>query len=431
MPRPLGVDRATLAALGFDGKVGQTLVVPRQGHRGARRRRRRRRRRSTPTALRDAAAAFARAVPKHAALATSLARRRRRRRRRGGAGRRRGRAPRPLPLRRAEVATATAPAAVADAARPGRPSSARSSAGVAARRDHGRRRDARPRPRQLAAQPPHGHAASPSSATEVGEARAGRSRCSIAERLRELGCGGLLGVNAGSAEPPRMIKLTYRPKRRRRPAGHLALVGKGIMYDSGGISLKPSDPMHAAMKMDMSGAAAVLAAMSALRGARLPQRGDRLPDVHRQHAVGLGDEARRRAAHPRRQDRRDPQHRRRGPSRARRRARARRRGAARRHRRHRHADRRRAWSPSAPATPACSATTRRSSTRCVAPSEATDEPIVAAAAGDEALPQAARLRRRRHQERRRPVRRGDHRRRVPHRVRRRHAVGAPRHRRRR
>ncbi len=47
-------------------------------------------------------------------------------------------------------------------------------------------------------------------------------------------------------------------------AGHLALVGKGIMYDSGGISLKPSDPMHAAMKMDMSGAAAVLATMSAL-----------------------------------------------------------------------------------------------------------------------------------------------------------------------
>jgi leucyl aminopeptidase len=82
------------------------------------------------------------------------------------------------------------------------------------------------------------------------------------EALAALGCGGLLGVNAGSAEPPRMIKLTYRPA---RPTGHLAMVGKGVMYDSGGISLKPTDPMHAAMKMDMSGAAAVLSAMSALQ----------------------------------------------------------------------------------------------------------------------------------------------------------------------
>ena len=57
--------------------------------------------------------------------------------------------------------------------------------------------------------------------------------------LTELGCGGLLGVNQGSAEEPRMIKLTYRPTG--ESAGHLGLVGKGIMYDSGGISLKPSD----------------------------------------------------------------------------------------------------------------------------------------------------------------------------------------------
>ena len=88
--------------------------------------------------------------------------------------------------------------------------------------------------------------------------------------LRELGCGGLLGVNAGSAEPPQLVKLTYRPKRRKAAAARLALVGKGIMYDSGGISLKPSDAMHAAMKMDMSGAAAVLATMSALRAVGCP-----------------------------------------------------------------------------------------------------------------------------------------------------------------
>ena len=64
-----------------------------------------------------------------------------------------------------------------------------------------------------------------------------------------------------------MIKLTYRPGNASGSAGetaHLSLVGKGIMYDSGGINLKPTDDMHLAMKMDMSGAAAVLAAMSAL-----------------------------------------------------------------------------------------------------------------------------------------------------------------------
>jgi leucyl aminopeptidase len=59
-----------------------------------------------------------------------------------------------------------------------------------------------------------------------------------------------------------MVKLTYTP---RNPKAHIALVGKGVMYDSGGISLKPSNPMHALMKMDMSGAAAVLATMTALR----------------------------------------------------------------------------------------------------------------------------------------------------------------------
>ncbi len=83
------------------------------------------------------------------------------------------------------------------------------------------------------------------------------------EALIELGCGGLLGVNAGSAEPPRMIILRYRPASG-EPTGHLCLVGKGIMYDSGGISLKPSDAVHATMKNDMSGAGAILAAMSAL-----------------------------------------------------------------------------------------------------------------------------------------------------------------------
>ena len=59
-----------------------------------------------------------------------------------------------------------------------------------------------------------------------------------------------------------MVRLSYTPAG--EPSGHLGLVGKGITYDSGGISLKPSNAMHAAMKMDMAGAGSVLAAMTTL-----------------------------------------------------------------------------------------------------------------------------------------------------------------------
>lgn len=89
------------------------------------------------------------------------------------------------------------------------------------------------------------------------------------DQLLAMGCGGMIGVNRGSVEPPRMVRLTYKPvarkgvKKSSKP--HLVLVGKGVMYDSGGISLKPSDPTHATMKADMSGAAAVLATMSTLK----------------------------------------------------------------------------------------------------------------------------------------------------------------------
>ncbi|WP_242511616.1 leucyl aminopeptidase family protein [Pengzhenrongella frigida] len=82
------------------------------------------------------------------------------------------------------------------------------------------------------------------------------------DQLLELRCGGILGVNGGSHDEPRMIKLTYSPD---SPARSMVWVGKGIMYDSGGISLKPADGTHAAMKNDMSGAGALLAAMLTLR----------------------------------------------------------------------------------------------------------------------------------------------------------------------
>lgn len=85
--------------------------------------------------------------------------------------------------------------------------------------------------------------------------------------LESMGCGALLGVNAGSTTDPRMVVLKYTPE---NASAHLGLVGKGIMYDSGGLSLKPSNDMHAAMKMDMSGAGAILATMSVLRELQVP-----------------------------------------------------------------------------------------------------------------------------------------------------------------
>jgi leucyl aminopeptidase len=72
--------------------------------------------------------------------------------------------------------------------------------------------------------------------------------------------GGLMGVGQGSAQPPRLIELVYDPPGARAT---VALVGKGITFDSGGLSIKSADGMEN-MKTDMSGAAAVLAAMSTL-----------------------------------------------------------------------------------------------------------------------------------------------------------------------
>jgi leucyl aminopeptidase len=81
--------------------------------------------------------------------------------------------------------------------------------------------------------------------------------------------GGLLGVNRGSTEPPRFVKLSWEPGG--KPRGTVALVGKGITFDSGGLSLKPSESMIG-MKGDMAGAAAVLATFSALDAVQPPVR---------------------------------------------------------------------------------------------------------------------------------------------------------------
>jgi leucyl aminopeptidase len=79
--------------------------------------------------------------------------------------------------------------------------------------------------------------------------------------IERLGLGGLLGVNRGSVQPPRLLELVYEPTG--RPAGTLALVGKGLTFDSGGLSLKTGQGMMT-MKCDMGGAAAVIGAMVAL-----------------------------------------------------------------------------------------------------------------------------------------------------------------------
>ena len=79
--------------------------------------------------------------------------------------------------------------------------------------------------------------------------------------IKRAGLGGLLGVNRGSTHPPRFVELTYRPSG--RATATLALVGKGVTFDAGGLSIKPWQGM-ADMKTDMGGAAAVIGAMSTL-----------------------------------------------------------------------------------------------------------------------------------------------------------------------
>jgi leucyl aminopeptidase len=85
-------------------------------------------------------------------------------------------------------------------------------------------------------------------------------------RIRELGMGGLLAVNRGSAREPRLVTLTHAPKKAR---GTVVLVGKGVTFDSGGISIKPADKMEE-MKYDKCGASAVAGAVVAAKRLGLP-----------------------------------------------------------------------------------------------------------------------------------------------------------------
>jgi leucyl aminopeptidase len=81
------------------------------------------------------------------------------------------------------------------------------------------------------------------------------------DRMRQLGMGSLLGVAQGSAEPPALIIVRYTPAT--PSTDHLGLVGKGVTFDTGGVSIKPADGMEK-MKYDMAGGAAMLGAMRAI-----------------------------------------------------------------------------------------------------------------------------------------------------------------------
>jgi len=85
-------------------------------------------------------------------------------------------------------------------------------------------------------------------------------------------CGGIIAVNGGSDEEPRLITLTYTPDESVANGRHVVLVGKGLTYDSGGLAIKPGDVVHAMMKNDMSGGGAVFAAMLVLNELRVPAK---------------------------------------------------------------------------------------------------------------------------------------------------------------
>jgi leucyl aminopeptidase len=110
--------------------------------------------------------------------------------------------------------------------------------------------------------------------------RAGLTATVLDEKqLAEKGFGGVVGVGQAAAAPPRFVEVRYKPAAKARSAPHVVLVGKGITFDSGGLSIKPGQSM-VTMKRDMTGAAVVAAVMAAL-----PAMGCRLRGGRRRHAA--------------------------------------------------------------------------------------------------------------------------------------------------
>ena len=271
VPRELGLSREQLGALGFEGKAGQTFVVPTGkkvltiavgiGEPA----------KANADVMRNAAAALARACAKVASLSTNLAT--------AGRG------------NRAEIAQAVTEGLILathryDALKSDKkatskltsvtlvaPGAMSSAVKTGAKRGE-TIADAVCLARDLANMPPAHLTAKmiAERAQKIGAETELQVEVFNKDQLLAMGCGGIIGVNRGSVNPPRMVKISYRPGAKGSTAKsklpHLILVGKGVMYDSGGISLKPSDPSHAMMKADMSGAAAVLATMSTLKTLR-------------------------------------------------------------------------------------------------------------------------------------------------------------------
>jgi leucyl aminopeptidase len=259
VPRSLGLGRKELSALGFDGKVGQTLVVPGGtpiaiavgvGDPG----------KVTPAVLRNAAAALARAADRRSSVATALTETAPNLAARDAAqavaegfvlGSYRFVAHKTeKKLSLLEKVTLLGDAARLNSLQAGAQRGLAIGGAVAFARDLINTPPAHLNARDIA-----------EIATERGTACGLQVEVFDEVAIAEMRLGGLIGVNRGSTEPARLVRLTYSP---RNAKGTVALVGKGVMYDSGGISLKPSDGMHINMKMDMSGAAAVLAALTVL-----------------------------------------------------------------------------------------------------------------------------------------------------------------------
>jgi leucyl aminopeptidase len=103
-------------------------------------------------------------------------------------------------------------------------------------------------------------------AREIGEQAGARVRVYGREEIEAEGFGGLAGVNAGAENPARMVEMWYEPE---DAQAFFAFVGKGIVFDSGGLSIKGAEAMET-MKTDMSGAAAVFGAVQAIAALNLP-----------------------------------------------------------------------------------------------------------------------------------------------------------------
>jgi leucyl aminopeptidase len=118
--------------------------------------------------------------------------------------------------------------------------------------------------RDISVEPPNKLTPTALAAHAQAMARANGLNCDVLDqdRMRQLGMGALLGVAQGSAEPGAMVIIEYKPAKPTSDA-KLALIGKGVTFDTGGISIKPSEGMEK-MKYDMCGAAAVIGAMQAI-----------------------------------------------------------------------------------------------------------------------------------------------------------------------